>query len=67
MKVCREYDVVGSAEYNGKKRYAIKPTGNWTIFTDDGIHLDSTDDGHLDGVLQSFETSNKELKGELWH
>lgn len=57
MKVCKEYDVVDKATWNGKTRYAIKPTGNWTIYTDDGEHLDSTDDAHLDALIAHYENA----------
>lgn len=52
MKVCKEYDVVDSATWNGKTKYAIKPTGNWQIYTDDGEFLEATDDGHLDATIE---------------
>ena len=54
MKVCKEYDVVDSATWNGKTKYAIKPTGNWTIYTDDGEFLEATDDGHLDATIEGI-------------
>lgn len=55
MKVCKEYEVVEKATFNGKTKYAIKATGNWTLYTDDGELLDSTDDSHLDDVIASYD------------
>ena len=55
MKVCKEYEVVEKATFNGKTKYAIKATGNWALYTDDGELLDSTDDGHLDDVIASYD------------
>lgn len=54
MKVCKEYDVLDGATVNGRTIYALKATGNWTIYTDDGQHLESTDDEHLQANIDNL-------------
>ena len=67
MKVCREYDIVDSStnKATGKTLYALKPTGNWTIFTDDGQHLESTDDEHLQANIDQLTKMRDGFKGLL--
>ena len=55
MKVYKEHDIVDSITWNGKTRYALKATGNWTIYTDDGELLESTDNSHLDATIEGLE------------
>lgn len=56
MKVCKEYEVVDSAEnpQNSRTLYALKETGNWLLYTDEGEYIGSTDDGHLDASVNYY-------------
>ena len=65
MKVCKEYDVLDGATVNGRTIYALKATGNWTIYTDNGQHLESTDDEHLQANIDHLVKSRDGYKGLL--
>lgn len=56
MKVCKEYEVVDSSEnpQNSRTLYALKETGNWLLYTDEGEYIDSTDDEHLDAFVNYY-------------
>lgn len=56
MKVTKEYEVADAAKnpQTGEVLFALKATGNCCIYTDDGEHLDSTDEAHLQANIREY-------------
>lgn len=57
MKVCKEYEVLDGAEnpLSGETLYALKATGNYQIYEDDGELIDSTDEGHVQALIHYYK------------
>lgn len=49
MKITKEYEVVNARKNpkTGEILFSLKATGNCCIYTDNGEHLESTDEAHL--------------------
>ena len=56
MKVTKEYEVADAAKnpLTGEILFALKATGNCCIYTDEGEHLESTDEAHLQANLREY-------------
>ena len=56
MKVTKEYEVADAAKnpHTGDILFALKATGNCCIYTDDGEHLESTDEAHLQDNIREY-------------
>lgn len=56
MKITKEYSVIDGAKNpaTGEVEFVLKPTGNCGIYTDDGEHIDSTDEAHLQANIRHY-------------
>lgn len=57
MKVCKEFDVLDGVEnkQSGRTLYALKATGNYQIYEDDGELIDTTDEDHVQALIHYYK------------
>lgn len=46
---------------NGKTLYALKATGNYQIYEDDGELIDTTDEGHVQALIHYYKQEGKDV------